>query len=202
MAGHQRWAEMPTSRGGSGSRGDRKLLGGDAFELGNVVEVVSSHRFDDGGKGHGAALGVGDSFASVFGQGGIDQEQVPAAQDGESGESLVCVDGGIGCGPFVLVERLDDVVVFGEGLAKAEGEDGLAVGKVAKDVARAPFAGRRRSGDFGGANFLGESFEARGCGGEHGEGILIPQELRVGIQSVGGVGHVSLAFCGQYSMWS
>ena len=38
------------------------LRRGDALELGEVVEVVAGHRFNNGLEGHRATLGVGDGF--------------------------------------------------------------------------------------------------------------------------------------------
>jgi hypothetical protein len=154
-----------------------------------VVEVVTTHGFDDGGEGHGATLGMGDGLVGVGGQGGLDEDQVPAAEHGERGERFVGIDGGIAGGPLVLVEGLDDVVVLSEGLAQAEGEDGFAVGEMAENVAGTPFTGRTRGGDFGGANGLGEGFEARGRGGQDGEGVLAIQEFGIGIGGVGDGGH-------------
>ena len=40
---------------------------------------------------------------------------------------------------------VDDVVVFGERLAQAEGEHDFAIGKMTENFARAPFAGRGRA---------------------------------------------------------
>jgi hypothetical protein len=80
------------------------------------------------------------------GQGGFDEAQVPAADGGEGDDGVGRGDGGVVGGPLVLVEGLDDVMIFGEGLAEAEGEDGFAVGEVTEDVAWGPFAGGGRPG--------------------------------------------------------
>ena len=154
-----------------------------------MVEVVASHGFDDGGEGHGAAFGMGNGLVRVGGQSGLDEEQIPAAENREGGERFVGIEGGIAGCPLILVEGLDDVVVLTEGLAKAEGEDGFAVGEMAEDVAGTPFAGRTGGGDFGGADGLGEGFEARGCGSQDGERVLAIQEFGIGIGGVGDGGH-------------
>jgi hypothetical protein len=154
-----------------------------------VVEVVASHGFDDGGEGHGATFGMGNGLVGVGRQSGLDEDQVPAAEDGERGERFVGIDGRVAGCPLVLIEGLDHVVVLSEGLAKAEGEDGFAVGEMAEDVAGAPFAGRTRGCDFGGADGLGEGFEARGRGGQDGEGVLAAQKFGVGIDRVDSSGH-------------
>jgi len=44
---------------------------------------------------------------------------------------------------MILIERLNDVVVLRQSLAKAVGEHDLAVGKMAEDLARFPLARRK-----------------------------------------------------------
>ena len=63
-------------------------MAGEALELGEVVEVVAGHGFDDGAEGHGAALGVSDGAAGGGGVGGFKQDQVPLAEGGEGGAGL------------------------------------------------------------------------------------------------------------------
>ena len=118
------------------------------FELGEVVEVVAGHGFDDGLEGHGAALGMRDGLAGCLRQSVLNEEQVPVAQGGERGEGLRCRDSRIGGGPFFLIEGLDDVIVLGQRLAQAEAEGQFAIGQVRGDLGRAPFARRGRSGDL------------------------------------------------------
>jgi len=91
--------------------------------------------------------------------------------------------------PLVLVKRLHDVVLFGERLAQAESEDGLAVGEMAHDVSGAPLAGCGRRGGVRGADFLCESLQTARRVGQDGEGVLTIQEFRVGVSSCGDSGH-------------
>ena len=70
------------------------------FELGEMVEIVAGHGFNDGLEGHGAALGMRNGFVGGGRQSALDEEQIPVAQGGEGGESLRCWDSRIGGGPF------------------------------------------------------------------------------------------------------
>ena len=142
---------------------------------------MAGHGFHDGGEGHGTALGVGDGLGRVRGQGGFDEEQVPAPDGGEGDDGVRRGDGGVGGGPLVLVEGLDDVMIFGEGLAEAKGEDGFAVGEVTEDVARGPFAWGGGLGKAGCADGVGEIVEAVVGFFEDGEGILSVEEFGVGV---------------------
>ena len=173
---------------------DGCLFAGDFFELGDVVEVVARHGFYDGGEGHGAALGVGDWLVGVGRERGFDEYQIPAADGGEGDDGVRGGDGGIGCGPLVLVEGLDDVVVFCEGLAEAEGEDGFAVGEVAEDVAGRPLAGRGRSGEAVGSDGVDEVVEAVVGFFEDCEGVLSVEEFCVGVEGFGVGGHGGARF--------
>jgi hypothetical protein len=112
------------------------------LELGDVVEVVAGHGFYDGGEGHGAALGVGYGLLGCRCWGVADQDQVPLAHGGEGSDGLLGRDAGVGDGPLFLVKRLEDVVVFGEGLAEAKAEGDFAVGEMAEDFGGGPLAGR------------------------------------------------------------
>ena len=90
------------------------------------------------------------------------------------------IDGGIGGGPAVLVERLNDVIGLRESLAQAESKNHFAVGEVSEDVASGPFPGGRIAGERGG--------EARSVRGQLRRGmsddfswIAIAEEFRVRI---------------------
>ena len=78
------------------------------------------------------------------GQGVANQSQIPVAQGREGRERLGRRNAGVARGPLVLVEGLDGWPILGESLAQPECEDNLAVGEVANDFCRAPFAGLGR----------------------------------------------------------
>jgi hypothetical protein len=137
---------------------------GQFLKLGDVVEVVASHGFDEGGEGHGAAFGVGDGLCGRCWRGVADEDEVPFAHGGEGCEGLLRGDSRVGGGPLCLVEGLEHVVLFGECLAEAEAEGYFAVGEMAEDFGGGPFAGRGGDGDAVGADGFGEGFES--CGGQ------------------------------------
>jgi len=113
-----------------------------------VVKVVAGHGFYDGPEGHGSALGVGGGVATVVLGDGEEEAEVPVAGGLEECKGGVEVVGGVALGPALLIEGLDDGVVFGEGLAETEAEDQFAVGQVSEDFADTPFAKRGRSIDL------------------------------------------------------
>ena len=78
------------------------------------------------------------------GQGVTNQSQIPFAQRREGRERFGSRNAGVARGPLVLVEGLDGRPILGESLAEPECEDNLAIGEVAYDFCRAPFAGRGR----------------------------------------------------------
>lgn len=104
-----------------------------------MIDVVAGHGLDDGPEGHGAALGVSGGAVAVGFVDGGEEFQVPVAGSGEERERRGEVVGGVTPGPVLLVEGLNDGVLFAEGLAETEAEDELAVGEVGDDLADAPF---------------------------------------------------------------
>lgn len=144
----------------------RLFCGGDSFELLDVVDVVASHGFYDGSEGHGAAFRVGDGLGGSFGRGVADEDEVPLAHGDEGGEGLLGGDAGVVFGPAVLVEGLEDVVFFSEGLAEAEGEGDFAVGEMREDCGGSPFAGCWSDGEMFRADGVGEGFQRGGGLGE------------------------------------
>ena len=70
---------------------------------------------------------------------------------------------------------------WGQRLAKAEGEDGLAVGQMGGDLADAPFAGCGTGIDLGFREVGGEGADAVCGGGENGDRVLAVQEAGVGV---------------------
>ena len=159
---------------------------GEFFKLRQMVAVVAGHGFEDGGEGHCAAFGMGDGLTGGVGWCVLKEREVPGAQSGEGGERLLRGDVGVGRGPAVLVEGLQDVVVFGEGLAQAKGEGDFAVGEMTEDLCRRPFAGSRSAVDALRAYGIGEGLKR---GGGCGEDLRNPGEGSSGVEESGvGIG--------------
>lgn len=150
-----------------------------------MVEVVAGHGFNDGLKGHGAALGVDGWLVGCGWRGVADEDEVPLSERGECSEGLLRRDGGIDSSPAVLIEGLDGVVVFSESLAETEAEGYFAVGEVAEDFGRGPLAGSGGDADAGGTDGVDEGFENSGRGGEYLEDGAAIEEAGVGVE----VGH-------------
>ena len=156
---------------------------GQAFDLLQVVDVVSTHGFDDGPEGHGAAFGVGGGAAAILSGNGCEEEEIPVAGGLEEGECRFERVGLVAFGPGVLVEGLDDgvglVQSWGQGLTKAEGEDDLTVREVGGDLTDAPFAGGGAGVDLRFREVGGEGANVVGCRGEDGDRILTVKIGRV-----------------------
>jgi len=146
---------------------------------------VTSHSFDDGPEGHGAAFGVGGAAAAVVVRDGIEVEKIPVPGSVKESNCRGELVGRIADGPGVLIKGLDDGVGLvergGEGLAEAEGKDNLAVGQMGCDIRNAPFAGGGRGIDLPGGQAGREGADALCCGGQDGNGILAVEELGVRI---------------------
>jgi hypothetical protein len=160
-------------------------VGGEAFDLLKVVDVVPGHGFDDGPEGHGAAFGVGRGTVAVVLRDGGEEEQVPVARRLEEGECGFKVVRLVTHRPGVLVEGLDDGVLLierrSEGLAEAEGEDNFAVGEMGGDIADAPSARGRGSIDLGAGEIGGEGAEALRGAGEDRDRVLTIKIAGVGV---------------------
>ena len=87
------------------------------------------------------------------------QLQVPDAQGAKDVEGLDGGHAGILRGPLLLVEGLDGVIVFSQGLAQAEGKHQFAVGKMTEDLGGTPLAGGGRHGGPGRTDGLEKSGE-------------------------------------------
>jgi hypothetical protein len=147
-----------------------------------VVDVVAGHGLDNGPEGHGAALGVSGGAVAVGLVDGGEEFQIPVARGGEECECGGEVVGGVALGPHLLVEGLDDGVLFAEGLAEAEAEDEFAVGEVGDDLADAPLAGGGRRVGLGGGEGLGDSAEMVSGRGDDGNGVSTFEEFSVRVE--------------------
>lgn len=151
------------------------------MELLEVVEVVAGHGFDDGPEGHGSSFGMGGEAAPVVFSDGGEEAKIPGAGCLEEGQGRGCIVGCVALGPVVLIEGLDDRVVFGERLTEAEGEDEFAVGEVGEDLSDAPFAGGGRLVELRAGEWGGEFAQIFDCGGEDRDGVLAAKKFCVWI---------------------
>jgi hypothetical protein len=76
------------------------------------------------------------------------------------------------------------MVVFGERLAKAEGEGNFAVGKMSDDFASVPFARSRRFFDAFRTEFFQICSKPCCCFGKDFERVTVPQKFGVRIKSI------------------
>jgi hypothetical protein len=104
---------------------------------------VAGHGFQDSFEGHGAALGMRDSFGQSGGDGGSNEQNIPAPDGLEGVKAFLrgafLVSGGEG----ILIIRLNQVMRFGDGVAQAEGKHCFRISKVTQNVANGPFLWRR-----------------------------------------------------------
>ena len=118
------------------------------LHLPKVVEIVTGHRFDDYPQGHVAAFGMIQRLVKILSAEPRDQRQIPLANRGESGQRHAGIVMRIGNGEPILIERLNDVVVFSQSLPQPERKHNLAIREVTEYVANAPFAWSRRNREF------------------------------------------------------
>ena len=142
---------------------------------------MARHGFYDGPEGHGSSFGVGGGVVAVFLGDGGEEAQVPDACGPVEGQGGVEAVGGVALGPALLVEGLDDGVLFAEGLAETEAEDDLTVGQVGGDLADAPFAGLGRSVDLGRREGCGEGAQTVDRCRQDRDRLEVPEELCVRI---------------------
>ena len=148
-----------------------------------MIEVVAGHGFDNGSEGHLTPLRVGELLGKQLGRDAFNESQIPLANRGKYVERGLGVVRAVVLCPTLLVEGLDDVIILGEHLAKAEGEDDFAIGEVAEDFAGVPFIGRRFPLEAAGAQG-GDMFpQLFGRGAYHGERIPVSEKLRVGVHA-------------------
>src|SRR3954464_2617370 len=105
-----------------------------------MVEVVAGHRFDNRAEGHVAAFGVDALLRHALWRRVLNQRKIPFAHRRERAERAARAEAAVHPRPFLLVERLNDVVRLGEGLPQTERERDFAVGEMAEDLARVPLA--------------------------------------------------------------
>lgn len=157
------------------------------FKQPQVVGVVAGNGFDEGPKGKGAALGMGDWLGLVLWADPGEQTEVPGAERLEGGERCGEIIGGVAGGPDVLVEGLNGrqprcaqtLTDRRQGLAEAEAEGELAVREVRGQFAQAPLPWTGGALDL----FRGEAGQelahAGGGGGEDLDGFAAFEVLRV-----------------------
>src|SRR5581483_4297737 len=109
-----------------------------------MIHIMSGHRFNNGLESHVSALRVRNLFGAVFRLRVPDQRQVPSANGGKGCQRRRSIVGGIGDGPFLLIKRLNYMVVFSQRLPQAKRKSDLAVSQMAEDFPRIPFAWSRR----------------------------------------------------------
>jgi len=102
-------------------------LGQDRFHLPQMVQIVTGHGFDHYLQCHIAAFGMIQRLVEICGPESLDECQVPLANRGERGQSHMSVIVRIGCGPVILIEWLDDMMILSQRLPQPEGKHNFAI---------------------------------------------------------------------------
>ncbi len=136
-----------------------------------MIEVVATHGFDNRLKGHFAALGMGQFFCEHLRGGGANQREIPIADGRENGEGGASFERCVIFRPLVLIERLDDVIFFREGLPQAKSKNHFAIGEMAEDLAGGPFPGGQGLFRAFGAELFEKRFQSGGRGRDYFPGI-------------------------------
>ncbi len=111
------------------------------FKLSKMIAIVPCHSFDDRLKGHVASLWVLYGLCKRLRAGGFDEGQIPSAQSRESIERGLRWDRLVVARPSCLIERLNDMVRFREGLPEPKREGDFRIRQVTDDFARGPLPG-------------------------------------------------------------
>jgi len=139
----------------SGLPNANRRRGRDLLQLGQVIQIMAGHGFDDYSKGHRTSLRMSDRTVPVLWRSLVQQNSVPLAQSHKRAQSIFPAYERILRRPAGLIEGLDDMAIFSQCLPQAEREGNLGIGEVAKYLARCPFprceaaahSGRPQSGD-------------------------------------------------------
>ena len=116
-------------------------LYGNGFELRQMIQIVTRHRFDKGSKGHFSTLWMQHRRRHRLRRYRAQQHQIPLADAGKRHHGRLWIITGIVGRPKLLIERLDDMMVLRQRLAKAESKNDLAICQVTQNFMRAPFSG-------------------------------------------------------------
>ena len=108
-----------------------------------MVNIVTSHGFDKGPKGHGASFGVGGEAMTVSLGDGAEKVEIPLAGRLEEIERSNQIVSNVTLHPNRLIKGLDDRVGLiegsGESLAETKRKDEFTIGEVSNNLADAPF---------------------------------------------------------------
>jgi hypothetical protein len=115
-------------------------LYGNGFQLRQMIQVVTRHGFDEGPEGHLPTLRMQHRLGHQLRRYRAQEHQIPLADAGKRHHGRLWIITGIVGRPKLLIERLDDVMVLRQRLAKAESENDLAICQVAQNFVRAPFS--------------------------------------------------------------
>src|ERR1019366_2830873 len=124
------------------------------FDLFEVVPVVAGHGFEDFLQRHVAAFRVVEGFIEILWLQACEKSEIPLPHRREDAQRHARIVVSVSGRKFVLIERLDHVVIFRQRLAQPEGEDYFAIGEMSHDVTNAPLARRRRKLKFLGTESL------------------------------------------------
>jgi hypothetical protein len=149
-----------------------------------MSQIVTCHRFDEGSKGHLSTLRMQHGLRHHLWRYRAEQHQIPLAYAGKGHHGRLWIVAGIVGRPDLLVERLDDVMVLRQRLAKTESENQLAIRQVAQNFVRAPFSGSRRFFYPRRAESYGKLFEMPGSGGHYFERVATAQVSCVWIHPI------------------
>jgi len=146
-----------------------------------MVQIVATHSFDHNPQCHIAAFGMVKGFIQIHGREPCDQRQIPFANRGECGERGMRVIAPVGCGPIVLIERLDDVAILGQSLPQPERKYDLAIREMTEYVPDAPLAWSRMGVEFIRAEPCNKSPESSRCGASYRQRVQVSQLRRIWI---------------------
>jgi len=105
-----------------------------------MINIVARHGLNYGPEGHGSPFGMGGwVVAVVLGDCG-EEAQVPVAGGLVKSHGRIEAVGRVTVSPALLIEGLDDGVLFAKGLAKAEAKHHLAIGQMSDDLANTPLS--------------------------------------------------------------